>query len=95
MLICGASPAYILHHIPVTQRYAYLAYPAVYVAAVEGLRLSASLLARLISHPAVSRHTARSILCVMLFVVMLAFQLLRANADVFGEYGFVLAYGGP
>ena len=86
--ICGLVPVLILHMIPVTQRYGYLAYPAVYLAATEGL----AWLAQLASAGAPER---RRVVLAVGAGALVAVQLYQANADLLGDYRFALAFGAP
>jgi hypothetical protein len=86
--VCGLVPVFILHMIPVTQRYGYLAYPAIYLAATEGL----AWLARLASDGV--RERRRLVMAVGAGVLVAA-QLYQANADLLGDYRFALAFGAP
>lgn len=82
VLLCGLAPAMVLHHLPVTQRYGYLAFPAVYIAAVEGVTW-------------IARLSPRAGWTVAGVILLAGIQLLQANADLFGVYGYALAFGGP
>ncbi len=101
--LCGLAPAMILHHLPVTQRYGYLAFPAIYIAAAEGawrlaVRLGAPAAGRgatpaeALSSP--SHPSQRRWAVALLGLVALA-QLVQANADLWGIHRFALAFGAP
>jgi hypothetical protein len=98
--ICGLGPAFVLHMLPpphLTQRYGYLAYPAIHVAAAEGAWAAADL----------ARRHARRLLGlasggwldrtwqVAALTALALTQLVQANADLVGIYRFALAFGGP
>ncbi|MDQ3699844.1 MAG: hypothetical protein M3442_02870, partial [Chloroflexota bacterium] len=82
VLLCGLVPAMVLHHLPVTQRYGYLAFPAVYIAAVEGVTWIAG-------------RSRRAAWTVAGIAGLAGIQLVQANADLVGVYRFALAFGGP
>jgi hypothetical protein len=109
--VCGLGPAMILHHLPATQRYGYLAFPAVALAAAEGVWWLARLLPWLATAssgiagagrradrpPAASagRHEVAVRWATAGLVVVGVAALLQANADLRGIYDFALAFGGP
>ena len=82
VLLCGLAPAMVLHHLPVTQRYGYLAFPAVYIAAVEGVTW-------------IARLSPRAPWTVAGVTVLASIQLWQANADLWGVYRYALAFGAP
>lgn len=85
---CGLIPVLILHMIPVTQRYGYLAYPAVYLAATEACAwLSREVAGRLAFRGGAVFATLAG--------ALVAVQLFQANADLLGIYRFSVAFGGP
>ncbi|HEX2033140.1 MAG TPA: hypothetical protein VHS99_03060 [Chloroflexota bacterium] len=98
--ICGLAPVFVLHHIPVTQRYGYLAYPAVYLAAAEGAWWLATTLARRASfrNARDARPAPRGAPLtwgIAALVLLAGIQLFQANADRWGMMHFALAFGGP
>ena len=86
--VCGLAPVMILHMIPVTQRYGYLAYPAIYLAAAEATGWIAQQIA------AVLRVPVRAALAACA-TALVAVQVFQANADALGIYRFSLAFGAP
>jgi hypothetical protein len=89
--VCGLAPAMVLHHLPATQRYGYLAFPAVAVAAAEGVRWLTR--PRTIPLLAGERPARIARLSAVVLVVLLAAG--QAAADLWGWYAFALAFGGP
>ena len=94
--VCGLGPAFILHMLPpphLTQRYGYLAYPAIHVAAAEGAWLAGRWAWR------IGRRFARlgdgRAWQVAVAAGLVLVQLVQANADLAGVYRFALAFGGP
>lgn len=85
---CGLIPVLVLHMIPVTQRYGYLAYPAVYLAATEACGWLSREVAGRLALPSVAVFLA-------LASTLVAVQVFQANADLLGIYTFSVAFGGP
>ena len=85
---CGLVPVLILHMIPVTQRYGYLSYPAIYLAATEACDWLSRQAARRIG-------LSRRAVLASLAGPLVALQLFQANADLIGVYRFSIAFGGP
>ena len=85
---CGLAPVLLLHMIPVTQRYGYLVYPAIYLSAAEAIGWLARRMALVLRVPARAAVWACA-------GVLVGVQLSQANADVFGVYRFSVAFGGP
>jgi hypothetical protein len=87
---CGFAPALLLHQNPVTQRYGYLAYPAIYVAATEGIVWLGMHLQRWLA----TREVRGSPYAPwVIAAIVVAVQLIQANADLAGVYRFALAFG--
>ena len=105
--LCGLAPALVLHMIPVTQRYGYLAYPAIYVAAAEGAwwlaartavrddRQANGAIGPVVGRPPSAVGRPPSAVPWALGALLALFQLIQANADVLGSYRFALAFGAP
>jgi hypothetical protein len=95
--LCGLAPAMILHHLPATQRYGYLAFPAIALAAAEGLGwLALGRRPLSVSPPPVPVEPSLTARWVMASVLILgAVALFQANADLWGRYDFALAFGAP
>jgi len=97
--LCGLGPAFVLHGLPVTQRYGYLSYPAVHVAAVEGVLAIGRALANGVRRvPWASRSSAwtrRAAWEPALLGALALAQVIQANADLVGMYRFALAFGAP
>jgi hypothetical protein len=95
--LCGLGPAFVLHMLPVTQRYGYLAFPAIHVAAAEGAwslgRLARAWVARLA--PALPLGASPAAWGWGALALLGAIQLAQANADLWGIYRFALAFGAP
>jgi hypothetical protein len=103
--LCGLGPAFVLHMIPVTQRYGYLAYPAIHVAAAEGAwrlgrecqRWLAAFATRVPVTLLRGAYSPASVGCwaygALALVVVI--QLVQANADLWRVYHFSLAFGAP
>jgi hypothetical protein len=91
----------ILHQVPATQRYGYLAFPAVYVAAAEGVSWLAGRASRwtgLSRSPGGSRSERTALLTPAAWtgaglILLAAAQLVQANADLAGVYRFAVAFG--
>jgi hypothetical protein len=98
--VCGLAPVMLLHHIPATQRYGYLAYPAVALAAAEGLWWLALRHRSPSAGAAPAGRRARGSagplrLATAGALLLGAVALAQAVADLWGVHHFALAFGAP
>ena len=89
--VCGLAPAMVLHHLPATQRYGYLVYPAVALAAIEAIRW----LTRPRTIPLLAGERRARIAGLSAVAVVVLIAAGQAAADLWGWYAFALGFGAP
>jgi hypothetical protein len=94
--LCGLGPVFVLHMIPVTQRYGYLSYPGVHIAAAEGAWFAGMTLWRGVRRIAPAFAPGTSVAWgTATLGLLVAVQLVQANVDLLGVYRYSLAFGAP